>query len=444
MNAIRRHPVWTALGVLVLALIVLVLLFDWNWVRPPIERYITKKTGREFHASSLDVKLGMNPTIRLDNLQFANAPWGDKKPMAAVKKLEFQVSLRDLFDRRVLIPRVAISGGDFLMERDSEGRKNWTLSDPNDKSPSHLRISTLSVDQGHLRYVDHGMPFELDVDVNTFDPAQQGKVQSADAAPSNRRYSTRYEFQGKYHDASFAGTALTGEVFSFQESNQLFPIKGSLKAGTTRLDLEGSVADVVNISAIDVTMRMAGQTMANIYPFLLLPLPATPPYEISGRLKYGKDRYEMDDLKARIGSTDVHGQAAYVKQKPRPLLTADLHSDTINLADLGPLIGIRTEAAKGKPRLTQAETNTRAQAAQGEQVRNQDRVLPAGSFEGSRFKAIDADVNLETHNLKANISLPVESLRASLQLHDALLKLTPLDVGFAGGTIASQVTLDAR
>src|SRR6185369_10429160 len=112
--------------------------------------------------------------------------------------------------------------------------------DPNDKSPSHLRISTLSVDQGHLRYVDHGMPFELDVDVNTFDPAQQGKVQSADAAPSNRRYSTRYEFQGKYHDASFAGTALTGEVFSFQESNQLFPIKGSLKAGTTRLDLEGS------------------------------------------------------------------------------------------------------------------------------------------------------------------------------------------------------------
>lgn len=41
-------------------------------------------------------------------------------------------------------------------------------------------------------------------------------------------------------------------------------------------------------------------------------------------------------------------------------------------------------------------------------------------------------------------ALPLESLNASLRLHDAMLTVAPLDFGFAGGTIASRVALDAR
>ena len=46
--------------------------------------------------------------------------------------------------------------------------------------------------------------------------------------------------------------------------------------------------------------------------------------------------------------------------------------------------------------------------------------------------------------LKAPVALPLESLRVSLKLHDAVLQLKPLEFGFAGGTIVSQVKLDAR
>src|SRR5262249_11296386 len=154
----------------------------------------------------------------------------------------------------------------------------------------------------------------------------------------------RYEFTGKYRDAGFSGTAMTGEVLSFQESGVPFPVKGDLRAGTTRLQVEGSVADAASISGIDVNLHMAGETLANIYPFLLLPLRASPPYEFSGRLALKDTRYTMEGIRARIGSPDLHGQAAYVQQKPRPLLTADLHSGLINMADLGPLIGVKTKA----------------------------------------------------------------------------------------------------
>ena len=152
----------------------------------------------------------------------------------------------------------------------------------------------------------------------------------------------------------------------------------------------------------------------------------------------------MDDLAGKIGSTDVQGDGAYINKKPRPLLIAHLRSKLLNLSDLGPLVGVQTKSSGGKPAISQAQTNSRIAAKAKVKAVDPEHVLPAGSFEGSRLQKIDAEVDLVAAKLTAPHALPLESLRASLQLHDAVLKLTPLEFGFAGGTIVSQVKLDAR
>lgn len=437
---VRRHPVLLAVAT---ALVILVLLFDWNWLRPPLERYISQKTQREFRISDLHVELGFVPTIRMRDVYFSNADWSQHEAMAKIEMLEFSVSLRDL-PEKILIPRVALTKPDLVFERLPDDRKNWILAEPSEKTPSKLRISTLSVDHGHLRYLDHGEPFELDVQGSTFDPATQEKVKDADAKPSNDRYTTQYKFSGKYHDAAFSGTALTGEVLSFQESGVPFPLKGSLIAGTTKVEVEGTIADAAAISAIDTRLYIEGQTLANLYPFLLLPLPASPPYWLRGQLVLKGNQYTMDDLAGKIGSTDVTGKARYIDRKPRPLLEAELHSKLLNMADLGPMIGVQTKGSGGKPAVSQAETRTRPAAKAKERAIDPNHILPAGSFDGSRLQKIDAEASLVALKLVVPKALPLESLRASLSLHDSILKLTRLDFGFAGGTIASQAVLDAR
>ncbi|MES2529921.1 MAG: AsmA family protein [Pseudomonadota bacterium] len=437
---VRRHPVWIGL---LIAIILLVALFDWNWFRPPLERYISQKTQRTFRISDLHVKLGLTPTIRMRDVYFGNADWAHDQAMAKIPNLEFSISLRDL-PEKILVPRVALTQPELNFERLADDRKNWILSEPTDTSPSKLRISTLSVDRGQLRYVDHGMPFEIDVNASTFDATRQEAAKDADAKPRNDRYSAQYEFKGKYHDASFSGNALTGEVLSFQESGVPFPIKGKLVAGTTRLEVEGTIADAANISAIDTRLRIEGQTLANLYPFLLLPLPASPPYQLQGHLILKGNRYTMDDLVGRIGSTDVSGSGAYIDREPRPLLTADLHSKRLDIADLGPLVGVQTQQTGGKPAASQAQTSSRPAASAQQHAADPNHILPSGSFDGSRLQKIDADVDLEAKQLRVPNSLPLESLRASLRLHDAVLKLQPLEFGFAGGAIVSQILLDAR
>ncbi|MDM0078480.1 AsmA family protein [Variovorax sp. J2P1-59] len=443
-TAVARHRGWAIAGA-ALALLTLVLaLFDWNWVRPPIERYISRKTEREFRMSDLHVRLGWTPTIRMRDVYFGNAPWATDKAMAQAEMVEFSVSLRDLPDK-ILVPRVALTRPDLVFERLADDRRNWTLAKPSESDePSRLRISTLSVDQGRLRYIDHGEPFELDVRASTFDQTTREKVKDADAPPVNARYSTEYAFAGRYHDATFSGQALTGEVLSFQESGVPFPIKGRLNASTTKVEIEGTIADAADISAIDVRLLIEGRTLANLYPFLLLPLPASPPYRLQGHLIQNGPRYTMDDLSGKIGSTDVTGKGAYVEREPRPLLTADLHSKLLNMADLGPLIGIETKQTGGKPNLSQSDTASRPAAKQKDKAVTPARILPAGQFEGSRLQKIDADVTLTAAKLVVPDALPLESLDATLHLHDSVLKMPRLDFGFAGGKIAGRVTLDAR
>jgi len=442
-GSLRRHPWRTGSAFVLLALIAFVLLFDWNWVRPPLERYISKTTQREFRMSDLHVRLGLVPTIRMRDVYFGNAAWSHDQAMAKIEQLEFSISLRDL-PEKFLITRVGLTHPDLVFERLPDNRKNWILAPPDETRPSKLRISTLSVDDGHLRYIDHGQPFEIDVHASTFDPASLDKVKNAKARPENNRYTTQYEFQGKYHGAAFSGHALTGEVLSFQESGVPFPLKGDLVAGSTKVAVEGTIADAANISAIDTQLRIEGKTLANLYPFLLLPLPASPPYQLRGHLVLDGKRFTMDDLAGRIGSTDISGKGSYVEKEPRPLLTAELHSHLLNMADLGPLVGVQTKDSGGKPAASQSETRDRPTAKAREEATDQTHLLPSGTFEGSRLQKIDADVTLAAAKLEVPQALPLESLDASLHLHDSVLKIAPLNFGFAGGTIASQVMLDAR
>lgn len=441
------------------ALVVFLLLFDWDWLRGPLNRAISEKTQRRFDSSHLAVQLGWNPVIRLKDVYFANADWADgtgDHPMARIGTLEFSVSLRDLWNGKVFVPRVAMDQAELNFEKAEDERRNWVLGEPSEtKEPSKLLISSLSVRQGKLRYVDRTTPFDIGVDVETFDPAAAAKADDAKARPDNARYTTRYRFAGTYHDAKFSGQAQTGDVLSFQGSDVPFPIQGRLVAGTTRLDVEGTVADAAHISGIDVRLNIAGNTLANLYPFLLLPLPASPPYRLSGHLKLDGNRYSMQDIQGRIGKTDVAGEAAYVQREPRPLLTTTLHSKLLNLPDLGPLVGLTTKDTADARPLTQAETQTRERAqAREKQTSGEralptgtvqgERLLPTGKFEGGRFKAIDAEADLRVDRIDAPDFIALQNLRVKLDLKDAVLRLDPFDVDLADGEIRSVVRLDAQ
>jgi len=438
-----RRSRWAILVVAAAVVLALILAFDWNWLRRPLEAYVTHKTHRDFTISGLSVRLGWTPTIRLRDVVFANAPWASDEPMASIARAEFSISVPDLFRGRIVVPDAMLADGDLRFEHLADGRKNWIFAPPDDTSPSRVRIGSVSMSRCALEYVDHGLSLVLAAIAN-----------DVDAANGSGRYKTRYRFHGRYRDAVFHGDLLTGSAASFQDEAAKLPMKGQLVAGTTILRVEGAIADIANTGAADLKLRITGETLANLYPFLLLPLPASPPYRIEGRLLHTDSRFDLHDIQGLIGSTDVAGTAAYLDRQPRPLLRVTLHSDLLNAADLGPLIGVTTKTSPTTAPPTQAQTMTREAAKAQERQATGDRILPAGlpddtllpsgQFEGGRLRAIDADAELRAKRIVAPDQLAAGNVHVRVRLRDGVIVLTPFDFELAGGRIVSAIEVDAR
>jgi AsmA protein len=180
---------------------------------------------------------------------------------------------------------------------------------------------------------------------------------------------------------------------------------------------------LASFTAADVSLALRGEDLAQAYPVLRVALPKTPPYEISGRLHHAGASWQYEHFAGRVGNSDLAGSIAVNFDGPRPSVQADLNSNSGDLTDLGPLIGV--DAAKAEA--TDANAN---------------RVLPDEPFRTERWTTADMDVRLKAKRMLHVASLPLDDLDAHLILRDGVLKLDPLNFGVAGGNFVSTITLD--
>ena len=71
------------------------------------------------------------------------------------------------------------------------------------------------------------------------------------------------------------------------------------------------------------------------------------------------------------------------------------------------------------------------------------KLLPDTPYNLGKLRAMDADVHLKAHHIRAP-KLPLDDMDAHLLLEAGVLRLDPLNFGVAGGDIRSTIRMDAR
>ena len=101
----RRRRIFGALAAVAVILIGVLILFDWNWLKGPIEGQVSERLGRPFRIhGDLDVELSLQPRITIEGAELGNAPWGSDAPMAKVDRVEVQVDLLKLVQGEIVLP----------------------------------------------------------------------------------------------------------------------------------------------------------------------------------------------------------------------------------------------------------------------------------------------------------------------------------------------------
>ena len=433
---------WILLAITV-AVILFLMLFDWNMLRPYINRKVSETTGREFAIrGDLDVKFQRDrngetgwrrfvpqPHITADNVYMSNPAWSTVgKQMAAAQRIEAGVRILPLLTKDVVITDLRLANPDIAVQRRADGSNSWTFKD-NGPSEWKVDLQRLAFDSAKVRYVDEPMSLDLRA---TADSIKGGET--ASTAAGMPPYGLAFKLAGTYNKAKITGGGKAGAVLSLTGDNTSFPIEAEATAGENKLGLRGIIRDPRSLSGFALQMQLAGASMADLYGLTGVLLPETPPYATKGTLLGKKDgdfwTFTYKDFTGKVGASDIAGTLAYAQRKPRPLLTGALTSKQLRLADLGPTVG--------------ADTGEGTKAAGKVQAPAPGKALPVDQFNTAKWGALDAEVKFTGKQILRTADIPLRDIETTIRMKDKVLTLTPLSFALAGGRITSNIRLDGR
>lgn len=404
------------LGVVLALLGIVVVLYNWsNWnlLKGPISRIVEARTGRQLHING-DLIMHLrwpNTRIRTSHLRFANPEWGEADDMVDVKNLALKLHIPSLLTGSVVLTEVRLDQANVSLEKSADGRKNWLLDRNQKNENSSVKINSLAVNQGHINYLEPARKTRIQADLST-------TPQIKNATPG-----LVFEARGTYLGQALKASGRGGNLLSLRDQTLAYPlaIRGSI--GPTSASAAGFVTNLATFSALDLNIELRGGSLAQLYPLTGVVLPDTPPYRTRGRLLRDGKLWRYEKFSGQIGKSDIAGTVSLdARQSPRPFLKGNLHSKSLNFADLGPLVGSKPPAAQSAgPR---------------------KRILPTSPFRTERWNKMDADVTIKANSIIRNEALPINDLSTRLRLQNAKVTLDPLKFGVAGGTLAGFIKLD--
>ncbi len=125
----------------------------------------------------------------------------------------------------------------------------------------------------------------------------------------------------------------------------------------------------------------------------------------------------------------------------RPKLSANLHSDTLNMDDLAPTLGHPASSPASSlqpPPHRSSKTPPPTQPAPPA-----DHLFPDADLQVDRVRGMDADVTYRANSVVAP-KLPMKQVDFHLQLHDGVLQMNPLSFVLDAGKFAGSVKIDAH
>ncbi|HZF98756.1 MAG TPA: AsmA family protein [Pseudoxanthomonas sp.] len=420
------RPVLIGGGVLAVALLVLLLVFDWNWLKWPVQGLVKAQTGRDFVIEGdLDVDLGRITTVTAENLSFANAAWSRNPTMASAERAALQVELFPLLFRwQVRLPLVRLDKPDIRLETGPDGKGNWEFSkdEPNDEP---LPLRRLWIEDGRMRYASAVDKTEVDVAIDSAMPNRDG------AAPP-----IEIDGKGRWRGSDFKVSGRAESPLELAQTDAPYRIDLRASAGATEAKARGSLVNPFQLQQFDLQLGLSGQDMKDLYPLTGIATPPTPPYRFDGRLSRKGNTWRYRDFSGKAGDSDLRGTAEFRAGGEQPVLIANLVSRRLDLDDLGGFVGAPPQTGSGEV----ANARAKAQAAK---LAAAAKVLPQTPYNLERLRAMDADVRLKATRIEAP-GLPIDDMEAHLQLEGGLLRLAPLNFGVAGGDIRSTIRMDAR
>ncbi|WP_419826579.1 AsmA family protein [Sphingomonas sp.] len=415
------------LGLIVLAWAVL-FITKGRFLKHTVENVASKSSGRRVAVAG-DFQLYLDPInvkFVADGITVSNPAWASKPNFFQADHVDTRISTVRAIFGHYHARWLNLIGAGIDAEWDKEHKHNtWTFGAPS-KPGKPFEMPT--VDQAMVagttvRYRDPSMRLATDIAFDT--------VRS-----TGKRIDNAIRAHG-------TGT-VRGEPFKM-EAALLSPnsaiamgrtqVTAAIDAVSSHADITGTLQGPTKIEGAQLDIGLRGPNIATIGTLGGLVIPATRAYRIRSHFTMADGKYQFTRLNGRVGDSDLSGRMTVSLPNKRPTIDADLHSDKLDIIDVGPLIGYDPK--------TVAKGATAAATTQGTPSGGHPRILPDAPLRAEALKTMDAHVRYSVRVIRAP-NVPVSNVALTLDLDHNLLKLSPLTMDVAGGHLAADISLNAR
>lgn len=543
---------WTTLGAfwaLIVVLIAVPLLIDWNAFKLEIAQAVRQATGRELSVGNIDVAFRPLPTVELSELRLSSPGGAALGPLVTVPEARASFRLLPLLVGELMIREFTIEKPEVDLRIDRDGNANWRLAprptsrDAGASSPgadgdfpfATVVLEAIDIQDGRLRFEHARLDQQIavdDVDIEGVVDARGSTLGSfarsfeARLALTARSMTAsdllvsrldglraaitvprdpekdpsidanaRVSFRGVDEAAEVGLSGTIGRLTALLADEAAYPFRLRAKAGEIEASLSGEIHDPLGAArpGLDLEMdaptlaafapligvevsdlgpfnlklsaafasqarlevdtlearlaqlalsasgeisdadtadpkprfevRASGRTLAALRPLLGWRTPDLGPFSIAAEVASAGQEVTIRDLAAKLGQSDLSGEAQIRLEPPRPRVTASVASKTLGLAE------IRAALTKGD--------GTATAALRGRQLFPDDP-LP---FEALRL--IDLDLALEVDELLVNDPVRLADTALKLGLVDGRLTIDPFATRLASGDLKGTFSVDA-
>jgi uncharacterized protein involved in outer membrane biogenesis len=425
--AARWGAALTAL--LVLAVVVFLMVFQWNWLRGPIGSYASAKLDRTvmIHGDLKVHLLTWTPTARAGAVTVAQPSWAGRGQMTTLPRLTLSIDLRQLLHGKVLLPVVDAEGPDLDLRRDGAGRNNWTFGPPTTK-PQPLKLPPI-----RNFIINHGRL--------TFDDAVRrlhftGSISSNEQVMGQGQGRFNLTGLGVLNRTPFSAVVTGGPLINV-DPDRPYHFTSDIRAGATHVVADGAIFRPFDLGGFQADLRLNGPDLADLYYLTGVTLPNSPPYSLTGDLRRNGSQFDLTRIAGRVGSSDLAGVMKVDESSGRKNVAANLASRRLKLADLTAVVG---GAPKSVLKGTKVSPLQQRQAAK---LSAEHRIFPDAKLSVSRLRAMDGTLRYRAETVDAG-PLPIRQVRLSASLDHGLLKIDPMTFTLPQGVLDGRVRIDAR
>ena len=416
-------------GIPVAAIAVLIAFWNWDWLIPILQSRASSALGRQVMIAHLHMQLGRLTTVAADDVRIGNpAGFPAEGDFARIARLSVQADVMAYIrSRQIVLSEIVLERPEVQAVQTADGRNNYMLALGDASGSPGTKIGDLRISDGQAHVVIPTLKADFALRIATREaPA---------AAPGTAMPESQIvvDAKGTYAGQPITGQFVGGAMLSLEDAGHPYPVDLKLANGPTHVRLAGTLTDPLTFGGADLKLELAGADMRDLYHLTGIPIPETPAYRIAGQLDYADHKFRFHGFRGVVGSSDLHGT---IEEDPgeRPIVTADLASTKVDLADLGGFVG----TAPGRQSTANQSVAQKRELARTEA---KPKLLPDTPIDVPKLRAVDVKLRYRGEHIVGQ-SVPLDNLVVNLSIVDGKVALEPISFGVGRGRIAGTVALD--